>query len=189
LLSGDNANERGRFSELFGPKATLHFNQAPLDKLRFVEQLRRPGQTVMMVGDGLNDAGALKNSDVGVAVVENISAFSPASDIIMSAKMVPHLDDVLRFSQTSVRIVKLSFLISSIYNVVGISIAASGHLSPVVCAILMPLSSISVVAFACAVTTWMGKRLNVETLRVESETNFSPQLSARNPQLAVREAA
>src|SRR5690606_35079112 len=82
LLSGDNEKERARFTALFGAKTPLHFNQSPLHKFQFVEQLRRPGKTVMMVGDGLNDAGALKNSDVGVAVVENVSAFSPASDII-----------------------------------------------------------------------------------------------------------
>ena len=70
----------------------------------------------MMVGDGLNDAGALKQSDVGVAVVESIGAFSPASDVIMSADMVPRLHEVLRFARASVRVVRLSFVISAIYN-------------------------------------------------------------------------
>ena len=162
LLSGDNEKERGRFCGLFGTVKQLHFNQSPLNKLGFIRGLQQPGKTVMMVGDGLNDAGALRQSDVGVAVVESIGAFSPASDVIMSANMVPQLHEVLRFSQASVRVVRLSFLISSIYNVVGITLAARGILSPVICAILMPLSSVTVVAFACGLTTWLGRRLGLE---------------------------
>ena len=115
-----------RFARLFGHPAHLHFNQSPLNKLNFIRQLQSPGRTVLMAGDGFNDAGALKQSDVGVAVVESIGAFSPASDIIMSADMVPRLHEVLRFARSSVRVVRLSLLISSIYNVVGISIAARG---------------------------------------------------------------
>jgi Cu+-exporting ATPase len=115
----------------------------------------------MMIGDGLNDAGALKQSDVGVAVVETIGAFSPASDIIMRADMAPQLHTILRFSKGVTRIVKVSFGISSVYNTVGISIAASAKLAPIVCAILMPLSSISVVAFACLATSWYARHINL----------------------------
>lgn len=165
LLSGDNERERERFTSLFGAKARLEFNQSPLNKLSFIRQLQQSGKSVMMVGDGLNDAGALKQSDVGVAVAENVTAFSPASDIIMAAGRVPQLASVLRFSKQSVRVVRGAFLISAVYNVVGIAIAASGHLSPVVCAILMPVSSVTVVAFACGVTTWLGRGLDREKVR------------------------
>ena len=159
LLSGDNEKERERFSALFGHNANLHFNQSPQKKLEFIDSLQAAKKTVMMVGDGLNDAGALKQSNVGIAVVENISAFSPASDVIMSAGMVSQLHETLRFSKAAVRIVKLSFLVSSLYNIVGLTIAASGKLSPIVCAILMPLSSVSVVGFACGMTTWRARRI------------------------------
>jgi Cu+-exporting ATPase len=162
LLSGDNERERERFTALFGAGTHLEFNQSPLNKLGFIRQLQRAGRTTMMVGDGLNDAGALKQSDVGVAVAENVTAFSPASDIIMAAGRVPQLADVLRFSKQSVRVVRGAFLISAVYNVVGVAIAASGHLSPVVCAILMPVSSITVVAFACGMTAWLGRRMTKE---------------------------
>lgn len=183
LLSGDNERERERFRQLFGPDAHLHFNQSPLDKLSFIKRLQRDGKTVMMVGDGLNDAGALKQADVGVAVVESISAFSPASDIIASATMVPRLAEVLRYAKQSVATVRAAFLISTVYNVVGISIAASGNLSPVVCAILMPLSSVSVVAFACGMTAWLGGQLKNGELRVESRPVAASQLSNFNAQL------
>jgi Cu+-exporting ATPase len=105
----------------------------------------------------------LKQSDVGIAVVEEMSAFSPASDVIMSAEMVPLLGRVAAFSKATVRLIHASFLISTLYNVVGVSIAARGLLSPVVCAVLMPLSSVTVVAFACAVTAWLGRRYLGET--------------------------
>jgi len=158
LLSGDNAKERSRFTEVFGPDAHLHFNQSPINKLGFIRELQERGRTVMMVGDGLNDAGALQQSDVGVAVVENVSAFSPASDVIAASSTVPQLGGVLRFAKDTVRIVRAAFMVSAAYNVIGVAIAASGRLSPVVCAVLMPLSSITVVAFACGATTWASRR-------------------------------
>jgi len=157
LLSGDNEKERTRFRQWLGPSAHLHFHQSPLDKLNFIRQLQQSGKTVLMVGDGLNDAGALKQADVGVAVVENVSAFSPASDLILSAAMVRHTAKVLGYAKRCVRLVRTAFLISAFYNVVGVSIAASGRLSPVVCAILMPLSSVSVVAYACLAAKWTGR--------------------------------
>ncbi len=156
LLSGDNERQRQTFAALFGERT--QFNQSPLNKLEFIHDLQRAGKRVMMVGDGLNDAGALKQSDVGVAVVENASAFSPASDVIMSASMVSQLEAVLRFSKRAAGIVRHSFLLSSLYNVIGVSIAASGMLAPIVCAILMPISSISVVAFASGATGWAARR-------------------------------
>ncbi len=154
LLSGDNAKERERFANVFGANAHLHFNQSPLNKLGFIRELQQRGRTVMMVGDGLNDAGALQQSDVGVAVVENVSAFSPASDVIAASSTVPSLGAVLKFAKDTVRVVRAAFLVSAAYNVIGVAIAASGRLSPVVCAVLMPLSSVTVVAFACGATTW-----------------------------------
>ena len=117
-----------------------------------------------MVGDGLNDAGALKQSDVGVAVVESVGAFSPASDLIMRADIAPRLNTILRFSKDVTKIVLLSFGISTLYNILGVSIAASAKLSPIVCAILMPLSSISVVAFASLAVVWQARRRGLTTL-------------------------
>jgi len=158
LLSGDNEKERERFRGLFGNDAALHFNQSPLDKLGFIRRLQESGKTVMMVGDGLNDAGALKQSDVGVAVVEKVGAFSPASDVILAASQVPRLSRILTLARRATQIVRLSFGISFLYNAIGISIAAVGILSPVICAILMPLSSVSVVLFACGATRLAAKQ-------------------------------
>ena len=99
-------------------------------------------------GDGLNDAGALMKSDAGVAVVEDASTFSPASDAILNASKFALLPDFLKFTHIAHRVVVASFIISFCYNIVGASFAVAGALTPVFAAILMPLSSISVVAFA-----------------------------------------
>lgn len=159
LLSGDNAGERERFSQLLGRQSALHFNQSPLNKLEFIHGLQRGGRKVMMVGDGLNDAGALKQSDVGLAVVEAVGAFSPASDGIIAADMVPQLDRLLRYARAIVRVVKGGLGISAAYNIIGIGIAVQGLLSPVFCAVFMPLSSITVVAFSSGMATWLGRRM------------------------------
>ena len=163
LLSGDNEKEREKFRALFGPQARLQFNQSPLEKLGFIRRLQESGRVVMMVGDGLNDAGALKQSDVGVAVVEKVGAFSPASDVIMTAGQVCRAHRMLDFGRQTARIVRVSFAISAGYNLVGISIASAGVLSPLICAILMPLSSISVVLFACGTTAWAAKKTGMTT--------------------------
>jgi len=163
LLSGDNEKEREKFRALFGLQSRLHFNQSPLEKLGFIRQLQDGGRVVMMVGDGLNDAGALKQSDVGVAVVEKVGTFSPASDVIMAASQVCRAHKMLEFGCRAARIVRVSFGISAGYNLVGVSIASAGILSPLICAILMPLSSISVVLFACGATAWAAKKTGMTT--------------------------
>jgi Cu+-exporting ATPase len=157
LLSGDNARDAQRFRALFGDQARVEFNQSPFDKLTVIRELQAAGRKVMMVGDGLNDAGALKQADVGVAVVEKVGIFSPASDVILDATQLPRLAEVLAFSRRAARVVRAAFVVSGCYNVVGVSIAAAGLLSPLVCAVLMPLSSVTVVLFAIGATRWMAR--------------------------------
>jgi P-type Cu+ transporter len=174
LLSGDNDREAESFRELFGPDAVLRFNQSPQDKLDFIHSRQKSGRTVLMAGDGLNDAGALKQSDVGVAVVENTNRFSPASDLILDATQIARLNDLLAYSKRAVNVVRFCLFVSVLYNVVGLSFAARGVLSPVVCAILMPLSSISVVALASALAAWLGRGF--------ARTRIVPSQSAQSRQ-------
>jgi Cu+-exporting ATPase len=158
LLSGDSERERERFAPLFGTADHMRFHQSPADKLGHIRELQSAGQRVMMIGDGLNDAGALREGTVGVAVVEEVGAFSPASDVILEAARLPQLRHFIDFSRAAVGVVRLSFAVSTLYNIVGLAIAASGNLAPVVCAILMPLSSATVVAVACGATHLAGHR-------------------------------
>jgi Cu+-exporting ATPase len=164
LLSGDHATEKAVLQPLFGSEATLLFEQSPMEKLAYIQHLQAQGEKVLMIGDGLNDAGALKQSDVGLALTDDINAFFPASDALMQASQFTRLAELIRFCRTSVNLVKVSFLVSMIYNCIGLSLAISGNLSPVVAAILMPVSSITVVLSAVGLTNWYGRKIKKELL-------------------------
>lgn len=148
LLSGDNDGERSGMLHLFGPGAELRFDQNPHDKRLFIEALQAKGRTVLMVGDGLNDAGALKQSDVGISVTDDTGVFTPSSDGILKGEQVEQLDKFVRLAKHASVILKTGFVISFLYNAIALSFAATGHLTPLVAAVLMPVSSISVVSFA-----------------------------------------
>jgi P-type Cu+ transporter len=158
LLSGDNDAEKQVLLPLFGDEKALHFRQSPQDKLHYIEKLKSSGKTILMVGDGLNDAGALKESHVGITIAENVYHFLPACEGILDADNFEQLPVFLNFCRTSMRIVKAGFIISFIYNIIGISFAASGYLTPVISAILMPLSSVTAVAFATFTTLLTARR-------------------------------
>lgn len=147
LLSGDNESEKVKLQEYFGDNKELYFNQSPHDKLNFVTSLQKNGKKVLMIGDGLNDAGALKQSDIGISISDDINNFSPACDGILDSKTFSRLSDFISFSKKSKNIIILSFVLSFIYNLIGLYFAVQGSLSPLTAAILMPLSSISVVVF------------------------------------------
>jgi Cu+-exporting ATPase len=155
LLSGDNDAEREALMKYF-KKENMFFNQKPQDKAVFIESLQKQGKNILMTGDGLNDAGALMQSDVALSIANKVYQFSPASDAVLEADKFSLLAKFIAFSGTSLRIVYLSFAISLFYNIIGISVALSGNLSPVVAAILMPISSVSVVAFATFATRLAG---------------------------------
>ncbi len=159
LLSGDNTGEKSKLTQIFPKGTPLLFNQKPEDKLTYIENLQNKGGNVMMVGDGLNDAGALVQSNVGIATSENINVFSPACDGILDASKLVYLNQYIIASKKAMGIIKLSFVLSLLYNVIGLYFAISGNLQPVIAAILMPLSSISIVAFATIATNILGRKL------------------------------
>ncbi|MEM0517142.1 heavy metal translocating P-type ATPase [Aequorivita flava] len=161
VLSGDNEGERERLEAMLPKGVKLHFNQKPDDKLNFIKMLQQQGKKVLMIGDGLNDAGALKQSDVGFVISENTNVFSPACDGILEAAKFNKIADYLDFSKSGVKVIKWAFLLSLFYNLIGISFAVTGNLLPVVAAILMPLSSISIVVFTTVVTQYIGKKLRM----------------------------
>ena len=158
LLSGDNEGEKKNLLNCFKDLTKLKFNQTPNDKLNFINSLQKENKKVLMIGDGLNDAGALSKSDVGISVTENISNFSPACDAILEASMLNKLNSFIKFSKISINIILVSFGISFLYNLIGLGFAVQGLLSPIVAAILMPVSSISVVLFATVSTNYFAKR-------------------------------
>ncbi|WP_035648552.1 heavy metal translocating P-type ATPase metal-binding domain-containing protein [Flavobacterium sp. ASV13] len=147
VLSGDNDGERANLEKILPEGTELIFNQKPEQKLEFIKNLQDKGQNVMMVGDGLNDAGALAQSNVGVSISENVNVFSPACDAILDANEFSRLNYFLKLSHKSILIIKMSFVLSLLYNVVGLAFAITGNLLPLVAAIIMPLSTITIVSF------------------------------------------
>ena len=158
LLSGDHEQAREAIRPFFPAGTELRFEQSPLDKLHYIEELQNRGEQVMMVGDGLNDAGALKASEVGLAITEQVDAFSPACDAIVTAQQFRRLPTLLKLAHTSMRLVKGGLILSLVYNLIGLSIAVQGLLSPLVAAILMPLSSLTVVLYGILATEWVRKK-------------------------------
>lgn len=158
LLSGDNDSEKENLKNIFNENTVILFKQSPQNKLDFINQLQQKNKKVLMIGDGLNDAGALRQSDVGITVSENINNFSPACDGILEAESFIKLKDFIKFSSTSKKVIITSFVISFLYNFVGLSFAVQGTLSPIIAAILMPLSSITIVVFTTFSTNILAKR-------------------------------
>lgn len=157
MLSGDHAVEREQLEQLF-PSQALHFNQRPDDKLRYIEHLQAQGKRVMMIGDGLNDAHAFRQSDMSIAVSDDTNNFSPACDAILAGASFSKLPSLLRFAIQGRTIIAACFAFSLLYNIAGLCFAVTGTLSPVVAAILMPASSISIVLISTLSVYFLGKR-------------------------------
>lgn len=158
LISGDNDTDSQTMREIFPKGTEIRFNQSPHDKLEYIENLQRNGAKVLMIGDGLNDAGALKQSDVGLAITDDTGVFTPACDGILLGEKLPTLHKLLKLASTSTVILKSAFAISFFYNAIALSFAVSGNLTPLVAAILMPISSISVVGFSTLAVNYSAKR-------------------------------
>ena len=159
LLSGDNESDKSHLSGVFGNSKNLHFNQTPESKLEYISKLQANGHEVLMTGDGLNDAGALKQAEVGIAISDNVYNFSPACDAILDAQKFTQIPQYIELSKKAIRIVRASFVISLTYNSIGLIFAIQGLVTPLFAAILMPLSSITVVSFVTLTTNWIGKKL------------------------------
>ncbi len=152
LLSGDQPRDEERLQSIFGQESQLSFNKTPFEKLEYVKKLQRENKRILMIGDGLNDAGALKQADVSISISDDTAVFAPASDGILKGSDFDQLPDLLSLAGRSVKVIKIGYALSFLYNLVGLSFAATGNLTPVVSAILMPISSVSVVLFATIAT-------------------------------------
>lgn len=159
LLSGDHAHDRERMKEIFPNESPLLFNQSPINKLNYIKSIQSTGSGVMMIGDGLNDAGALKQSDIGIVVSEASNNFTPACDLIFSGKSFEYMSRYLSFIKKGRGLLYGAFVFAFIYNAVGLYFAMTGQLSPVVAAILMPISSLSIMAYGILSTELLARKL------------------------------
>ena len=161
VLSGDNDTERETLQNMLGKESMLLFHQKPEDKLHYIEQLQLRGEKVMMIGDGLNDAGALKQSDIGIAVAEQANNFTPSSDAIIDARQMPKLTKFIYLCRANRNIVMASFVLSIVYNIIGLLFAVQGTLSPLVAAILMPSSSLSILLITFGSSSLLARRMRL----------------------------
>ncbi len=163
LISGDNDTELNNIEELLGKDSEVLFNQSPQEKLNYIRKLQSNNELeVMMVGDGLNDAGALKQSAIGVAVADSTNNFTPSSDCIIDASRLTMLDTFLKFAKEGRKIILFSFTVSAIYNVIGLYFAVQGVLSPVIAAILMPSSSITIISLTYGLTELAARKYHLK---------------------------
>jgi len=161
LLSGDNNKQKAILGELFGGKNKLLFEQKPIEKLQYIESLQKKKAHVLMIGDGLNDAGALQQSNVGITLADDINNFTPSCDAILDAKRFNLLPRIMKLAKSSRYVIGASFVVSIVYNIIGLSFAMQGILRPMLAAILMPCSTISIVIITSGVSSLMAKSLGL----------------------------
>ena len=161
VISGDIDVEKDNLEKIFGKEADLLFKQQPNQKLNYIYQLQEEGKTVMMIGDGLNDSGALKQSNIGVAVAEDTNNFTPASDAILKASQLTMLPKFIQLCKVNRQLIIASFILSIVYNIIGLFFALQGELSPLIAAILMPASSISILLLTFFGSTVVAKYLKL----------------------------
>lgn len=159
MLSGDSDADRDRMEKIFPDSAELLFHQNPHDKLEYISKLQSTNNKVMMLGDGLNDSGALKQSDVGIAITDDTGVFTPSCDGILEGKRLGQVNKFISLSRSATNILKIGFGISFFYNIIALSFAVSGHLTPLTAAILMPISSISVVGFSTLAVNLVSQKI------------------------------
>ena len=158
ILSGDTDKDRSMLKTIFPEHSTIRFRQRPHQKLDAVLSLQESGNTVMMLGDGLNDAGALKQSNFGIALTDNINNFTPGCDAILQGGALNLLPHFIQLSKDGLKVIKISFAIAIAYNCIGIYYAVQGTLYPLVAAVLMPVSTVTIILFTTLATRWFARK-------------------------------
>jgi len=159
LLTGDGDGERKVLETLLPTGTTIQFRQSPKDKLAFVEKWQAEGKHVAMVGDGLNDAGALAVSDVGISIAEDAMHFAPACDMLLKGEKLPAIAQYPNMARAALRVVHINIAVSLGYNSIGLFFAVQGLLTPEVSALLMPISSLSVVGLSTILTQRASRKI------------------------------
>ncbi|MGB0915246.1 MAG: heavy metal translocating P-type ATPase, partial [Crocinitomicaceae bacterium] len=130
ILSGDKDRDKQYLIDNNPTLENVHFNQSPKDKLDYIQSLENKGANVMMIGDGLNDSGALETATTGIAISEDVFRFTPSSDAIIEASKLVKLITYLNTAKYAKTVLRICYSFSIIYNIVGLTFAISGNLTP-----------------------------------------------------------
>ncbi|PKR79776.1 heavy metal translocating P-type ATPase [Brumimicrobium salinarum] len=144
LLSGDQATDEVLFEGLNKP-IDMHFNLSPTDKKQHIIDFNNAGDVVAFIGDGLNDSEALAEAELGISVSEDEFRFTPKCDAIIESDKIKNLKGFFKFGLHAKKVLRTCMYFSLVYNTFGITFAFLGYVTPLFAAILMPISSISIV--------------------------------------------
>jgi Cu+-exporting ATPase len=145
LLSGDRDAAARALADHTGIPV-VRAQVLPEDKVRVIRDLQREGKQVAMVGDGVNDAPALAQADIGMAMGSGTDVAMETADITLMGDDLQAVPRALRLSRRTLRTIRQNLFWAFIYNTVGIPLAALGLLNPMIAAAAMALSSVSVIS-------------------------------------------
>jgi P-type Cu+ transporter len=161
LITGDTRRTAAAIAEAAGiASANVLAEVRPERKAEIVKQLQDQGQRIAFVGDGINDAPALEQADLGIAVSRASDVAREAADIILLNSDIQAIPEALALAQATLRTIKQNLFWAFFYNAAAIPLAALGFLSPVLCAATMGLSDLIVIGNALRLQRWQRWRRN-----------------------------
>jgi Cu+-exporting ATPase len=155
LITGDNARTAENIAKQTGiPRENVFAEIRPEEKSALVKKLQSRGERVAFVGDGINDAPALEQADLGIAVSKASDVANEAADIILLKSEIHSIPEALGLARATLRTIKQNLFWAFFYNAAGIPLAALGFLSPVLCAAAMGFSDVIVIGNALRLRRW-----------------------------------
>ncbi|HEX4342268.1 MAG TPA: HAD-IC family P-type ATPase, partial [Verrucomicrobiae bacterium] len=159
LLTGDNSLTAASIAKQVGIAPHHVFADVrPEHKAEFVKKLQAQDEHVAFVGDGINDAPALEQADLGIAVSRASDVAREAADIILLKSEIEAVPESLGLARATLRTIKQNLFWAFFYNALGIPLAALGFMSPILCAAAMGFSDLIVIGNALRLTRWRGTK-------------------------------
>ena len=159
LVTGDNARTAAAIAQQAGiPAANVFAEVRPEQKAEFVKQLQARGERVAFAGDGINDAPALTQADLGIAVSRASDIAREAADIILLKSGIEAVPEALGLARATLRTIRQNLFWAFFYNALAVPLAALGFISPVVCAAAMGFSDLIVIGNALRLLRWRQRK-------------------------------